>query len=96
VRFGDPKKMPPDPLGANRTVERLHFIHQPDRQTIGNQRGEFGFKIQHLGTDALAQQLRQLAHRDRWVLGAWTNPDPFAGEPKLSEWRPEHDRMVTP
>jgi hypothetical protein len=28
------------------------------------------------------------------ALGAWTNPDPFAVEPQLAEWCPEHDRMV--
>jgi hypothetical protein len=94
VCFGDPEKMSSDPLGANRPVERQDFVEQSDRQTVGHHRGEFGFQKQHLWADALAQQLCQRAHRDRWALGAWTNPDPFAVEPQLAEWCPEHDRMV--
>jgi hypothetical protein len=59
VCFGDPEKMSSDPLGANRPVERQDFVEQSDRQTVGHQRGEFGFQKQHLWADALAQQLCQ-------------------------------------
>ena len=70
VRFSDPEEMPPDPLGADRSLEREQFAQQSDRQAIGNQRGEFGLQIQHLRTDAFAQQLRQRAHRARRPLQA--------------------------
>src|ERR1019366_261647 len=94
MRFSDPEKMPPNPLGANRPVEWQDLVHQLDRQSVGNQRGKFRSQKQLPRADALAQQVRQWAHRDRRALGAWTNPDPFAGEPKRAERCSEHDRMV--
>src|SRR5208337_570137 len=94
VRFSDPEEMPPDPLGADRSLEREQFAQQSDRQAIGNQRGEFGLQIQHLRTDAFAQQLRQRAHRARRPLGARTGSEPLTVEPQGAKWRPEHDMMA--
>lgn len=94
VRFSDPEEMPPDPLGADRSLEREQFAQQSDRQAIGDQRGEFGLQIQHLRTDAFAQQLRQRAHRARRPLGARTGSEPLTVEPQGAKWRPEHDMMA--
>src|SRR5208282_1240057 len=94
VRFSDPEEMPPDPLGADRSLEREQFAQQSDRQAVGNQRGEFGLQIQHLRTDAFAQQLRQRAHRARRPLGARTGSEPLTVEPQGAKWRPEHDMMA--
>src|SRR5208282_4248911 len=88
VGFSDPEEMPPDPLGADRSLEREQFAQQSDRQAIGNQRGEFGLQIQHLRTDAFAQQLRQRAHRARWPL-ARTGSEPLTVEPQGAKWRPD-------
>jgi hypothetical protein len=56
VRFSDLEEMPPDPLCADRSLEREQFAQQSDRQTIGNQRGEFGLQIQgaHHKTGAMS------------------------------------------
>jgi hypothetical protein len=94
ARFSDPEEMPPDPLGADRSLEREQFARQSDRQAVGNQRGEFGLQVQHLRTDAFARQLRQRAHRARRPLGARTGSEPLTLEPQGGKWRPEHDMMM--